>query len=71
MHALIYIVAAVDCGELPNFVNGQVSYSSTMEGSTATYTCNEHFDLFGSSSRTCGKDGAWSNEEPVCQRKSI
>jgi CUB/sushi domain-containing protein len=35
-------------------------------GSTATYTCNDNYQLMGASTRMCQPDGTWSGEEPMC-----
>ena len=61
-----YVYAAVQCGQLINPMNGQVTVSGTTEGSTATYTCIDGFTLSGSTSRTCSSDGTWRPEAPVC-----
>ena len=51
--------------------NGQTSYSSTIVGSTVTYTCNTgYLRTAGSSSRTCQSNGHWSGSHPTCIRKS-
>ena len=38
------------------------------EGSVASYTCNDTYQLTGNESRTCMDDGMWSGEEPTCIR---
>ena len=60
----------VDCGQLQNPENGFVQVSSTTEGSTATYTCNQGFQLVGNRQRTCQNNGQWSGQQPSCQRRS-
>ena len=67
MNAPILIATPVQCGQLINPTNGQVTVSGTIEGSTASYTCNEGFTLSGSTSRTCGSDGAWRPAAPICR----
>ena len=63
---------AVDCGSLPNPVNGAVSLSSgTTFRSIATYVCNIGFMLTVSTPRTCGSDGRWSPAAPGCLGKMI
>lgn len=56
----------MNCGPLPNPDNGAVSHPNTVEGSSATYTCDEGFALDGEETRVCQGDGNWSGEEPVC-----
>ena len=57
----------VDCGILQNPSNGYIELSGTEEGSTATYHCNEGYELEGNQIRECGSDGMWSGEEPTCE----
>ena len=35
-------------------------------GSTATYKCDDGYELFGTATRTCNLDGQWSDELPYC-----
>ena len=59
---------AVDCGNLPNPANGQVSNTAgTTFGQTAIYSCNAGYNLVGDSTRTCQADGMWSGSAPTCQ----
>ena len=61
----------LDCGPLSNPENGAVDTSSgTTEGSVASYSCSEGFQIKGVTSRTCTRDG-WSDTEPSCERKSF
>ena len=59
----------IDCGDLSNPVNGRVVLQLTTEGSVATYSCNKGYKLSGSSTRTCGSDGAWTGDAPTCNSK--
>ena len=60
----------VDCDSLNNPFNGQVNMSSgNTVGSIAIYTCNNGYNLKGSSSRTCGSGGTWTNVVPECNSK--
>ena len=38
-------------------------------GDTATYTCDEGYELIGSMNVTCTDSGTWSDEPPICRRK--
>ena len=60
---------AVDCGDLDDPENGQVSLTGITFGSKAIYTCNDGFELVGSSVRMCLATGEWMGEAPVCERK--
>jgi hypothetical protein len=35
-------------------------------GSTATYKCDDGYELFGPSIRICSNEGKWSGELPYC-----
>ena len=66
----------MDCPALANPTNGLVSVDdeTNIEGTTATYSCNNGFDLMGNEMRTCqnvGGSGAWSGSDPTCQRKPL
>ena len=57
----------IDCGILPHPCFGHVELSGTEEGSIATYTCSEGFELEGTQTRVCQSDGTWSGKEPTCE----
>lgn len=61
---------AVQCGSLPDPPNGRVFLTGTVFRSTASYQCNPNYILIGVPQRTCQANGAWSEEEPECQRRS-
>ena len=60
--------STVVCPPLFSPANGQVFFSSTVEGSVATYSCDSGFVINGEVTRTCGEDGTWSGEAPTCER---
>ena len=60
----------MDCGDLSDPSNGQVTLTGTTFGSTATYECNTGFTLMGNMERTCQDDGNWSENEPTCVGRS-
>ncbi len=61
---------AVDCGDLTDPINGTVDTSSgTTFNMTATYTCDTGYTLTGYNTRTCGSDGVWMPQAPICNRK--
>ena len=35
-------------------------------GDTCTFTCDDGYELGGSTSRTCGDDGNWSGTDTTC-----
>ena len=60
----------VDCGPLDDIPNGRVIIRpNTRFQSTASYSCNQGFQLVGQQQRQCQADGNWSGREPVCVRK--
>ena len=59
------------CPPLPDIDNGVVSWSGLSPGGVATYTCDPGFILVGDATRICRDDGAWSDEEPTCERKLL
>lgn len=69
-----FFLTAVDCGTLPNPLNGQVSHpSGTTFGQMATYICEQGYTLNEDSSRPnpriCQADGYWSGMSLSCPRK--
>ncbi|XP_064394225.1 uncharacterized protein LOC135341566 isoform X3 [Halichondria panicea] len=56
----------VDCGNLRDPDNGQVSLSGTDFGSRARYRCFSGYTLQGETSRLCEDDGFWTGEAPIC-----
>ncbi|KAM8977204.1 complement decay-accelerating factor-like [Pelodytes ibericus] len=56
----------VQCGNPEGILNGKVEGSGTVFGSTATYSCNDGYDLIGSAQRQCTADAVWSDSKPTC-----
>ena len=65
------LTVTAECPPLMNPAGGIVNVPSRIEGSNATYTCNEGYDLLGDSFRTCDETAMWTGNEPVCQSKEI
>ena len=62
----------VRCEEEAPVRNGDVHYSNGLfYDSTASYICDEGFELIGASSRVCRDTGAWSETAPQCQSEYI
>jgi len=59
----------VDCGDLDSPANGDVSYTTTTEGSVADYSCDEGYDLVGVTQRICQSNNTWSGDVPTCESK--
>ena len=66
-HSLSFLTAL--CPDLSDPANGTVTVMGTSVGDTASYTCNDGFELIGSMSVTCTSDGTWSDQPPMCRRK--
>ena len=49
--------------------NGEVVVNGMTPGDTAMYSCDMGFELVGDDTVTCGDDGVWSAEPPVCRRE--
>ena len=60
----------IDCGDLLDPADGQVSVSGTTTGGVATYSCNQGYGLTGLSTRTCGTDGVWNGTAPTCGKNN-
>ena len=66
----VYNLLVVDCGSLPNPLNGTVDTSSgTVFERIATYRCDTGYNLAGPMTRSCGSGGSWTSNEPVCHHK--
>ena len=61
----------MDCGTLDDIDNGGVVMSTSIFGSTATYTCEEGYTLSDDVERTCQADGSWDEDEPECICKYV
>ncbi|KAK6627548.1 hypothetical protein RUM44_010026 [Polyplax serrata] len=59
---------SLNCGHPAVPLNTRVSLSQAnlSPGTTATYTCDSGYELFGASQRTCSSDGTWTGELPFC-----
>ena len=56
------------CPDLTPPENGAIEFMNNV-GDTATYTCDDGYDLSGESTRICLSTGTWSGSEPVCESK--
>ena len=62
-------ILAVQCPPLSDPENGAVSITGTGVGDTATYTCNNGYEISGSDTRICRLNGEWSGSPPTCEGK--
>ena len=51
-------------------MNGSVIGSQTTFPNKLEFSCDEGFDLIGSTARKCEADGVWSGEQPSCRGKT-
>ena len=62
------------CPSLTAPDNGTITCSPPGEdglpslGDTCTFTCDNGYELNGSSTRNCQNDGNWSDIDPICSR---
>jgi chitodextrinase len=63
------IDAPAECSVLADPVNGLVNQSGTQEGSIASYSCEENYELSHTASRRCNA-GEWTSHEPSCTPKT-
>ncbi len=65
---VLFVSNTADCGELQDPLNGFVSTTGRVAGSTATYSCALGYNLMmGDNPRTCSSQGQWTGEVPTCQ----
>ena len=62
-------LVAKDCGKLPFPMNGSVFGSQTTFPNKLQFSCDNGFDLIGSTVRRCEADGMWSGQQTACQGK--
>ena len=55
------------CPILPHPANGRVELTGKLVDDTATYTCNEGYELVGDQVLTCLVGGNWDNPPPICR----
>ena len=62
-----------DCTPLSIITNGTVQYSTEpiasgfiTNGTVATYSCADGYEVVGEVDRTCLVDGTWTGAEPNC-----
>ena len=46
--------------------NVMLCYTGLTPGSTATYSCDEGYELSGSGQLVCQDDGTWDGPAPTC-----
>lgn len=72
--SVLQFPTAVDCGQPPSAMNGQVSTTATTFQSVATYTCDMGYQFASGAQEMmlmCQDNMMWSGPAPECQRKSV
>ena len=60
-----FVFHIVDCGNLPDPANGQITLTGTVIGSMATYSCDRGYLPSSDPILRCQDDGDWSGF-PLC-----
>ena len=73
MYRCYYSLYAVPCPLLTDPNNGMITCSLEDDGissfeDTCSFTCNNGYELIGSSSRICQSDQNWSGNDTSCER---
>ena len=63
----MFLLFTVKCPDLSDPVNGIVVESGLTLASTATYVCDDGYNMVGDSHRICKKNGNWSGTIPTCE----
>ena len=67
---LVFPPNTTACSDLAAPLYGSVTVDGTTTGSTASYSCDDGYELVGDVMRVCMSDSEWSGTPPVCLRKS-
>ena len=67
IHFNIYILG-VTCADPGQIENGGRTGGSLACDASITYTCNECYTLTGTATLTCGINGQWNAQTPICTR---
>ena len=65
-----------DLGSWADFPNGRITFNASLVGgrypvyTVATYTCNSGYSRVGGRTSTCGLNGYWQGNPPVCNRSN-
>ncbi len=65
----ISLILAIDCGPLPDPMNGSSIGDLTVFPNIIRFSCEPGFFLNGSSWRECQANGTWSGNETTCNRQ--
>ncbi|XP_057308791.1 uncharacterized protein LOC130647080 [Hydractinia symbiolongicarpus] len=60
---------ALPCKTITAPINGKLSCDGYVTDKSCNFTCNDGFNLIGSSNRTCQSSGTWSNGDTTCSAK--
>ena len=61
----------IQCNDSPRPANGKIvscSSGGVRVGYTCNFTCNTGYQLTGTDTRTCQRNGIWSGSDDACRR---
>ena len=61
-------LAAVDNVKMSCYNGSTYTNGESYEGDTCSFTCDTGYELTGSDTRTCQKNGSWSGSEVMCRK---
>ena len=64
--ATLFLSTTDSCPTLSDPVNGQVTQSTNLPGSTATFSCDDDYMLNGAATLNCQSSQMWDSSPPEC-----
>ena len=68
---LYHSLTVIICPTVTRPENGNVNQFGNTPGDLAIYSCDDNFELSGETMRTCGQDGQWEGEAPLCKGEEV
>ena len=70
MTFVVVIILAITCKDPPEVVGAVIEGGGFEFKAHVHYKCREGYHIQGSTTLTCGANGKWIGEPPVCKGKS-